>query len=80
MNTTIRLAIVDHTIRWASNVLIEVTSNHGPHIPGTARDALKAAIESLAVASSELVQGEKPKPEHGRTDFGGGRLNLEPKK
>lgn len=85
MNTSTRITIVDHAIRWTSNILVEVLGNHGKAIPPSARDALRTAVEALSVASTELVSGEPAKRADGLTPFKPGRaldadrkgLNLE---
>ena len=42
-----RETAVDHAVRWASNILVEVLSNHGEHLPETKRRHLRAAIQEL---------------------------------
>jgi len=82
MNTSTRIAIVDSAIRWTSNILVEVVSNHGQKIPPSAYNALRMAVAALSTASAELVQGDPPKPDpHAQApDFGRIALNLEEKK
>jgi hypothetical protein len=49
-----RLTIVEHAIRWSSNILNEVVGNHGRFIPVEAREHLKQATQELSSAAQLL--------------------------
>jgi len=44
----IRIEVTRHAIRWTSNILAEVLSNHGKVLPDQMRNSILAAISALA--------------------------------
>lgn len=52
MNIETEKEIVSNAIRWTSNILVEVLSNHG-RVSDEGRAHLKEAIKKLAEASWE---------------------------
>ena len=49
-----RIAIVEHAIRWSSNILTEVTSNHLGILSPATREHLASALSSLGAALRSL--------------------------
>jgi hypothetical protein len=43
-----RYAIIEHAVRWTSNILVEVLGNHGKILNDAKRNALKRATDALA--------------------------------
>lgn len=54
MSHEVRVAIVEHAIRWATNILVEVLHNHGRALPQEVRIPLHDAIQKLGDAAQEL--------------------------
>jgi hypothetical protein len=54
MNAEIRLEIVLHGIRWASNVLVELVGNHSGVLPDGARLALRRVTIDLQEAADAI--------------------------
>lgn len=47
MDRITRIAIIQHAVRWAYNMLTEVGSNHGKMLSNKSREMLTKAIQAL---------------------------------
>lgn len=54
-----QVAILQHAIRWSSNVLVEVSSNHSAALTVNGRQHLHDAIRSLENMRLEFLHPEK---------------------
>ena len=54
MDQETREEIVLHALRWTSNILVEVLSNHGNNLPPKSRSRLRDAVASLAETEREI--------------------------
>lgn len=54
----VRIEIIQHAIRWCSNILVEVLSNYAAAVgDDVARDLLRDAIAALAKADDQYRRG-----------------------
>jgi hypothetical protein len=58
MDRQIRIAIVDHAVRWTNNILVEVQNNHGKAL-GPRK---LAALRVIVTAIGEYVAEGKEEP------------------
>jgi len=62
MSPETRIEIVIHGVRWATNIMTELISNHSRIMPPKARDALSTAISALNEMNHEMrLSNEAPK-------------------
>jgi len=54
MDDTVVKELTDHVIRWTTNMLVEIVSNHVRRLPHKTCDHLREAIAHLAEAKREL--------------------------
>jgi hypothetical protein len=54
MDRSARVAIVDHAVRWANNMVTEVQGNHG----GQLGKRKRAALRAIVIAMGDFLQGE----------------------
>ena len=47
-------AVVENTVRWCSNILVEVNSIHGPNLPKEAHEALRELATAIQRASASI--------------------------
>jgi hypothetical protein len=57
MRKEIRLAIIEHAVRWTSNILVEVTSNHGTLLGDSTLCLLADAVRLLSDVEKRLRSG-----------------------
>jgi hypothetical protein len=54
MERAVRIAIIDHAVRWANNIVTEVQGNHAWQLGKRKRAALRAIVTALG----DYLQGE----------------------
>lgn len=52
--TATQTEIVRHGIRWATNILVELSGNYGKHLSETAACQLRVAIAALHECATEV--------------------------
>ncbi len=57
-----RELVVDHAIRWTSNILTEVLGNHARFIRPSTRERLRDAVNALSEARSTIQQSDRIEP------------------
>ncbi len=54
MDTETRTEIIEHALRWATNMVVEVASNHSHVLPEDARRSLRDASRALQQACADI--------------------------